>query len=164
MSLGESSSAFQSFAGPEEGESVWLVGDLITVKLPAESTDGVLSVVETKTPPGGGPPPHIHHNEDETFYVLEGTVEMLVGEQTIRADEGSSAHVAKGTLHTYKNIGTSPSKLLAVISPGGLEKFFLEAGDSAANGAAPPEGEPDVGRIVELGQEYGLEFPPPPTQ
>lgn len=98
MSLGESSSAFQSFAGPEEGEAVWLVGDLITVKLPAESTDGVLSVVEKKTPPGG------------------------------------------------------------------LEKFFLEAGDSAANGAAPPEGEPDVGRIVELGQEYGLEFPPPPTQ
>ena len=46
----------------------------------------------------------------------------------------------------------------------GLEKFFLEAGEPATEGSSPPEGEPDVERIVEIGQKYGLAIPPPPGQ
>jgi quercetin dioxygenase-like cupin family protein len=146
------------------GKSVWLVGDLITVKMTSEDTDGAFSMVEETTPPQGGPPPHIHHNEEETLYVLEGEVEALVGEHTIRAGAGSSTYITRGTLHTFKNVGTSPSRILAVISPGGFEKFFLEAGEPLREGASPPEGAPDVGRIVEIGQKYGLEIPPPPGQ
>jgi hypothetical protein len=44
---------------------------------------------------------------------------------------------------------------------GGFDKFFLEAGEPATEGSSPPEGEPDVKRIVEIGQKYGLEIPPP---
>jgi hypothetical protein len=51
---------------------------------------------------------------------------------------------------------------VAVISPGGFEKFFLEAGDPAREGSSPPEGAPDMGNLVEIGQKYGLEIPPPP--
>jgi hypothetical protein len=53
---------------------------------------------------------------------------------------------------------------LGVITPGGFENFFLEAGEPAPKGSAAPEGEPDVGRLVEIGQKYGLEIPPPPGQ
>jgi hypothetical protein len=53
---------------------------------------------------------------------------------------------------------------LAVLTPGGFEKFFLEVGESATEGSFAPEGGPDVGRIVEIGQKYGLEIPPPPGQ
>src|SRR5215213_4812113 len=75
-----------------------------------------------------------------------------------------SAKRCRGTLHTFKNVGTSLSRVLAVISPGGFEKFFLEAGKPATEGSSPPEGEPDVRRIVEIGQKYGMEIPPPPPE
>jgi quercetin dioxygenase-like cupin family protein len=147
---------------PGEGKSVWLVGTLITVKLESEDTGGAYSVVENTSPPESGPPPHIHHNVDETLYVLEGEVEFIAGEQTIPASVGAAVYVPKGTLHTFKNVGTSPSRVLAIISPGGFEKFFLEAGEPVTEGSSAPEGAPDVGRIVEIGQKYGLEIPPPP--
>jgi quercetin dioxygenase-like cupin family protein len=149
---------------PGEGESVWLVGDLIEVKLASEDTGGAYSMVEETSPPQGGPPPHIHHNVDEALYVLEGEVEFMAGEQTIRASAGAAVYNPRGTLHTFRNVGTSPSRILALLSPGGFEKFFLEAGEPAREGSSPPEGEPDIGRIVQIGQKHGLEIPPPPGQ
>jgi mannose-6-phosphate isomerase-like protein (cupin superfamily) len=153
-----------TYVSPGEGESVWLVGDLITVKVASEDTDGAFSIAEETTPPQGGPPPHLHQQEGEVLYVLEGEVEFLVGERTIRAGTGSCAYIPKRTLHTFKNVGTSHSRVLAILTPGGLDKFFLEAGEPAMEGSSAPKGEPDVGRIVEIGQKYGLEIPPPPGQ
>ncbi len=161
MPEGQSST---THTAPGEGESVWLVGDLIEVKLSAQDTGGAYAMIEETTPPGGGPPPHLHANEDEAFCVLEGEVEFLLGEDTIPAGVGTCVHIPKGTLHTFSNVGTSPSRVLAVIPPGGFEGFFLEAGEPATEGSSAPEGEPDVGRIVEIGQKYGLEIPPPPGQ
>ncbi len=160
MSEGQS----RTHTAPGEGASVWLVGDLIEVRLSAEDTGGAYSMIEETTPPGGGPPPHLHRGEDEAFCVLEGEVEFLLGESTIPAGAGTCVHVPRGTLHTFKNVGTSPSRLLGVLTPGGFERFFLEAGEPATEGSSAPEGEPDVGRIVEIGRRYGLEIPPPPGQ
>ena len=126
MSEGQSS---RTHTAPGEGQSVWLVGDLIEVRLSAEDTGGAYSMIEETTPPGGGPPPHLHANEDEAFCVLEGEVEFLLGEGTIPAGVGTCVHAPKGTLHTFRNVGTSPSRVLAVITPGGFERFFLEAGE-----------------------------------
>jgi quercetin dioxygenase-like cupin family protein len=151
-----------AYVPSDGGNSVWLVGDRITVKLTSEDTGGVYSVSEETTPPQGGPPPHTHSQEDEVLYVLEGEVEFLLGEDNITAGAGSCVHVPRGALHTFKNVGTSPSRVLVVFSPGGFEKFFLEAGEPASEGSSPPQGEPDVGRIVEIGQKYGFEIPPPP--
>ena len=160
MSEGQS----RTHTAPGEGESVWVVGDLIEVRLSAEDTGGAYSMIEETSPPGGGPPPHLHRDEDEAFCVLEGEVEFLLGGGTIAAGAGTCVHVPKGTLHTFKNVGTSPSRVLGVLTPGGFEGFFLEAGEPATEGASAPEGEPDVGRIVEIGQKYGLEIPSPPGQ
>ena len=150
---------------PDGGDSVWLVRNRVTVKLTSEDTGSMYSMVEEISPPQGGPPPHTHRDEDEVLYVLEGEVEFLLDEDTIpAAGAGSCVYAPRGTLHTFKNVGTSLSRVLAVISPGGFEKFFLEVGEPATEGSSPPEGEPDVGRIVEIGRKYGLEIPPPPEQ
>ncbi len=52
-------------------------------------------------------------------------------------------------MHTFRNVGTTPSRVLFVFSPGDFERFFLEAGEPARKGFSPPEGEPDVERIVQ---------------
>jgi quercetin dioxygenase-like cupin family protein len=95
------------------------VGDLITVKVSSEETGGAFAVAEERTPPQGGPPPHLHADDDETLYVLEGEVEFLVGGEIVGASAGSSAYVPRGVLHTFKNVGEAPSRVLAVVSPGG---------------------------------------------
>src|SRR5919107_3174178 len=139
-----------AYVPPEGGDSVWLGGDRITVKLTSEDTGGVYSIAEEISPPQGGPPPHTNRGEDVVLYVLEGEVEFVLGEDTIPASADSCVYAPRGTLHTYKNVGTSSSRVLVVFSPGGFEKFFLEAGAAAPEGASPPEGETDVGRIVEI--------------
>ncbi len=77
-----------TYSAPGEGESVWVVGDLITLKLTSEDTGGAFSLFEGAIPPGGGPPPHVQHREDESFYVMEGQFEFLVGEDTIPGGGG----------------------------------------------------------------------------
>ncbi len=122
-----------------------MVGDLIMLKARSADTDGTFALLEERTPPQGGPPPHIHHQEDEALYVPEGGLESLVDERTMRASAGSFFYVPRGTLHTFKNVGMSPtSRVLGVIGPAGLEKFFEEVGEPATKGASAPEGPPDV--------------------
>jgi mannose-6-phosphate isomerase-like protein (cupin superfamily) len=99
-----------------EGRSVWLLGDLYTFKFSEEA----LSVTELTAFPQNGPPPHIHLREDESFWVLDGEFSVLLGERTLTAGPGTFVHVPKGTLHTYQNIGTTPGRMIVLLTPGGL--------------------------------------------
>ena len=81
---------------PGKGKTLWVAGDLVTLKVVDEDTDGVFAFGEDISLPGGGPPPHIHHHEDEIFWLVEGEYEFLVGERTIRASAGSWS-TARGT-------------------------------------------------------------------
>ena len=73
-----------------------------------------------------GPEPHRHSREDEGFYILEGQYEFRVGTQVIKAGPGDFLFAPRNVPHTYKNVGTAPSRHLTIISPGGLESFFAE--------------------------------------
>ena len=66
-------------------------GEQLILLLAGEQTGGTLAMFIDETPPGSGPPLHIHHNEDETCYVLEGEYEILVGDERITVSAGGSA-------------------------------------------------------------------------
>jgi transposase/quercetin dioxygenase-like cupin family protein len=125
--------------------------------------DGSFVLLETVCPPEGGPPPHVHYREDETFYVIEGEMEFLLGDDTVRAVAGSFVHVPKGTMHTFKNVGMTLARFLVTVVPGGFEKFFFEAGERATDKSTPPvpEGPPDVENLVATAAKYNCEIPPP---
>jgi hypothetical protein len=55
---------------PDDGEAVWFLGSLATVKASAETTGGRVAVIEQLAPRGAGSPLHVHHREDEWFYVM----------------------------------------------------------------------------------------------
>ncbi|MEH2418236.1 cupin domain-containing protein [Nostoc sp.] len=67
-----------------------------------------------------GPPPHIHSRKDEAFYIQEGSIEFYLDEQTVVATSGTFLHSPKGQLHSFKNIGSVPAKMLIWATPGGL--------------------------------------------
>ena len=104
---------------PGEGKrSLWVLGELLTYKIPSHKTGGAYSLFEVATHPGAGPPPHIHHREDETFYVLEGDYEFLIEGRTLRAEAGFLLYVPKNILHAHKNVGHGVGRMLVSQAPG----------------------------------------------
>jgi mannose-6-phosphate isomerase-like protein (cupin superfamily) len=60
---------------------------------------------------------HVHLEDDEAWYVLEGTLGFRVGEERVTAAAGSAVVVPKGTPHTYWNEGPGEARYLIVMAP-----------------------------------------------
>jgi mannose-6-phosphate isomerase-like protein (cupin superfamily)/predicted enzyme related to lactoylglutathione lyase len=146
------------------GRSIWLMGMLITFKAVSEETGGEYSLYELTVPPQLGAPPHIHHRETEAYYVLDGEVEFLRGEHTVRARVGEFVFVPRGVVHGFTNVGQEPARFMGIVTPGGLhEKLLSGLGEPAKTGTLPPppEGPPDVERLVQIASKYDTEILPP---
>ena len=91
------------------------------------------------------------------MYVLDGEVDIMVGEETVRATTGSFALVGRGTAHTFWNVGPTPARLLVIVSPPGFERMFDEVvGDGEIEPAT------FVDRVTAVAHKYNLEIVGPP--
>ena len=134
-----------------EGETLWVLGVFVTLKAPSDD----VSIYEGICPPEAGPPPNIHYQQDEAFYVLEGTFSFLGGDETIEAGPGSFVWITRGTVHTFKNIGESTGKILITSTGAGFhERFFRDVGVPVRDMATfePPEGPPDIEKVLRSGE------------
>jgi len=145
--------------GPGEGRIIPGPEGLV-VKATAADTQGTVGVLEATSAPGFGPPRHVHHSCDEVFYVLGGEFEILVGEERVRATEGSFVLVPRGTVHAPKVVGPEPGRVLIVFAPGGAEGAFDELAALAAEVGGPldPADEPLLAIIA----KYDSSFVGPP--
>ena len=144
--------------GPGEGRwARWVPGHQVTCKAQGDETGGVYSLLEVLIT-GEGPPQHIHNAEDEAFYVLEGEVNVLRGEETLHAAAGAFVLIPRGTAHTIWNAGSTPVRTLAIFSPPGMEAYFLDTGKE--------DEEPDPAAYIEkamaVTEKYNLEIVGPP--
>lgn len=69
-----------------------------------------------------GPGAHLHEENDEVFYVLEGTTSFLVGDRWIDADKGTFLRIPANTLHDFKNKTDKKTGALNFFIPGGFER------------------------------------------
>lgn len=106
----------------------WLAYDAGRLRIleSAESTGGRYSVLELHEQPEYKTPPHLHPDMDETFYVLEGTLELRLPGRTHRLPAGSYVHIPRNTPHAQGSADEKPVRLLVTISPGAFERFFLD--------------------------------------
>jgi mannose-6-phosphate isomerase-like protein (cupin superfamily) len=144
------------------GEAVWFTNTLMTIKATAESTDGAYGLIEAVAPAGVGPPLHIHHREDEAFWVLEGRLTARCGEETFTAGPGSFTFLARDVPHAFVVEGDAPARILSMCSPGGLERYFVQAGHPAARPELPPHEPVDVAMLARVGAAFGVEVLGPP--
>ena len=100
----------------------------MTFNMSGEDTGEAYSLTDSMVPHQGGPPPHSHHREDKAIWVLEGELEVSVGENRFKAGAGSFVHFPKGALHSYQDVGTGPTRFLTSMVRAGLERFFEEVG------------------------------------
>lgn len=82
------------------------------------------SVIEEIVPPGVAAPLHRHSREDEVSYVIEGTFRIWRGDEVFDVGPGGIALLPRRQVHSFRNMGTAPGRLLTVILPAGFEHFF----------------------------------------
>jgi mannose-6-phosphate isomerase-like protein (cupin superfamily) len=142
------------------GLTFWGPGDMYRFLVTGEETGGAYFAMEALVPPGGGPPPHIHRNEDETFYVVEGEVDFVLGDDTLTAGVGDFVNVPRGSVHCFHNSGTAPMRMILTFSPAGIEKFFEETLERALDPTQPPPDNVDevAARYAAAAPRYGIEF------
>jgi mannose-6-phosphate isomerase-like protein (cupin superfamily) len=138
---------------PGTGKVLHAFGGAVSVMLAGEQTGGALTVLSGLTPPGGGPPLHRHHNEDEIFLVIEGQMSYFVDGRWTEVGVGGAVYLPKDTAHTFRNVGSSPSRHWIITTPSGFEIFFAHCADEFAK----PSG-PDMNRIVEIHKEHNIEL------
>ncbi|KAB2675594.1 MAG: cupin domain-containing protein [Verrucomicrobia bacterium] len=138
---------------PGTGKVLRAFGDEITVHLGGADTGGEFAMFTDVTPPGGGPPPHYHRNEEEWFLVLEGRVEFFRDGAWGEVPVGTTVFIPRGLVHTFRNCGDTPLKLLIHTKPAGFEVFFGRCADEFAK-----PGPPDMARIVGIAAEHGIHF------
>ena len=148
---------------PGEGEAIWFLGVLATIKSSSASSDGRVAVIEHLAPRGGGSPLHVHRREDEWFYVLEGGLTFWVGGRTIAAPAGSFVYGPRDVPHTF-TVASDHARFQLVAEPAGFEQFMLAFSEPAASLTLPPPaaGPPDLERLTAVAAEYGIEILGPP--
>jgi quercetin dioxygenase-like cupin family protein len=143
-----------------DGLSYWGPGDLYTFLVTGEESGGAYFSMLAVVPPGGGPPPHTHAEEDETFYVLEGTPTFRLGDERILAGPGDFVNVPRGVLHCFRNLSDAPVRMILTFTPSGIERFFQETLERAHDITADcPDNVAEVSaRYAEAAARYGMEF------
>lgn len=136
-----------------EGKTVDLGTIRMVFKAVAEDTGGAYTLAEYTGAPSSGSQLHTHHNEDESFYILEGAMTFQLGERVFEAGRGAYVTIPRGLPHAFVNQGAEPVRAIMLFSPAGLERFFEELVELSSQ---PEEASPDA--IDELARRYGLDF------
>ena len=135
------------------GPTFTMLGTTMRLLATAVETGGRYTVIEQVTPPGWGPPRHIHSREDEIFHILDGSYELHVGDERRTVTAGASAILPRNIPHGFRNVASTPSRFVFVITPGGLEEYFLAVA-KCSPAPSPPQ-------LVELARPFGLTLLPP---
>ena len=146
---------------PGEGQSIWQLGNVFTVKAAGDQTQGRFALLE-QVAAGAPPPMHIHDADDEAFYVLQGSVDLYVGDDVLRAEAGAFCLIPAGIQHSFISTSAEPARLLLVVSPAGFEQFFAEVEQRFPEAGGMPALEVAGPVLTELAAHYGLQIVGPP--
>jgi quercetin dioxygenase-like cupin family protein len=127
----------------------------VVFKIDGEDTGGGVSIVEHPFDVGALVPPHVHTLEDEISVVLEGEIGFRSGDQEVVLGPGGYIVKPRGEVHAMWNAGSTPARMIEVISPAGFEGFFRELAGLTASGSV------ELPAIAKLAESYQLPFAEP---
>ncbi len=122
-------------SGPGAGRTVtYGNGSSAELKLAGEQSGGDWAAIEWRVRAGDEPPMHTHTREDETLYVIEGTITAHLGGENIDVNAGSYAALPKNVPHGF-TVRSEHVRLLVTVEPAGAEHFFVPRDESDADPA-----------------------------
>ncbi len=141
--------------GPGEGGRHFRArGSEMWFKAIGETTGGDLSCMERTLPPGGRQPPaHRHTNCSEAYFVLEGTVSVLLEGEELSLEPEQFLLVRRGRSHTFGSGSPEPARLLVIHAPA-MDGYFA-ALHELWHQERPPSPEDERALMARFGMEPG---------
>jgi DNA-binding transcriptional MerR regulator len=141
-----------------------LGGQPIDCKVSAKDTGGAMCIFEFTT----GWPCHLHHEQDEWVYVVDGDLDLVVGDKRLRACAGESVFIPRKVAHVWAPVDDQRCRIVNVYQPAGkIEEFLNEVGkikdlptrDEVINRTYTDE---QISTLHRLFDAYGMELLAPP--
>jgi mannose-6-phosphate isomerase-like protein (cupin superfamily) len=146
-----------------EGEALWFLDSLVTIKLDGSATGGRHMLIEQLAPRGSGSPLHLHQREDEWFYVLEGEIAFWIDGRRINAPAGAFVFGPRGVPHTFLVTSTT-ARFLVGAEPAGFDDFVRELARPAKSRTLPPAdlAKPSPEALQAAAARHGISILGPP--
>lgn len=134
--------------GPDTGEVINVLGATMTVKL--DGSTG-LYIARHTAPPGYAVPLHVHDEDDEVFFLLDGTLAMQSADGELHAGPGSCVHLPHGVPHGFRNETAATADVLLIVTPGRRIAAMFRALDHLTAAGTPTPN--SIGAVC---REYGV--------
>ena len=143
----------------DSAPAYWMQDILWIILADAQQTGGRWSLMEQLMPKDAGPPPHKHLWSDETFYILDGTMTFLIGDEIKTASKGAFINVPRATRHGFR-VDSDTARILNGYTPASWEALIIEQATPAPARVLPPKGPPPPSGPRTPGEftRYGLEW------
>lgn len=151
--------------GDIDPERIWWFFDTLSVfRSFYKETGGSLTFVESIDSPGSMPPLHVHPDQDEAFYMIEGSMRLYVGRDVIDIGPGEFAMAPRKIPHTFKITSETTAHILGWVT-GPFDEFVQQVGKPAPELRLPEEHEvriPDPEFTAKEAAERGIIILGPP--
>ena len=125
---------------PGEGERLWFLGTLATIRVAGGAVDGRFALIEFLFPRHASPPRHTHP-QDESYVVLEGRLTIEAGEERFVLEDGGVGVVPIGVPHTFR-VDSDGARVLVLSTPAGIEEMVRDGSVPASAPTLPPADTP----------------------
>jgi quercetin dioxygenase-like cupin family protein len=102
---------------PGEGHRVGNVEFLARTADTPRFTFGIIDFA-----PGRELEAHAHDGEDDAFYILEGELTFVLGDEEVTAPQGTFVLVPPGVEHGFRNDTETPIRILNIHAPAGFDR------------------------------------------
>ena len=153
-----------NLSAPPDGsrEQFALAGSLFTFLETGEETNDQYALFDVVVPPGVGPKAHYHENQFDMVKVLEGELTFQEGTQTKVLGPGETMVFTKQHLHTFRNNGKEPARMMMLMPPAGFEDIIRESSEPVTDPSLPLP-EPNFDEIAAVDARHGISFYPEAT-
>ena len=138
---------------PEQGRSVTAGQAVYTFKVTGENSYGKFGLFEIRMNSGYGIKPHSHKELLEIFFVVEGKVTFLMGNEQVCLERGSIATIPKKNKHAFANPSGSQAIMHLMFCPAAKREHYFEGLAEMAKQASTPDPE-TLRRYWEANDQY----------
>jgi len=153
----------------QQGRALWHFGALLNFKALGAETGGQYWALDGLADKHMAVPLHAHTREDEIWFVLEGEIAFILGEETKVGGPGTFVHIPRNTPHTFQ-VRSETARWFGFGLSGNLDEWFFETGEPAKSLTIPPHPselptEAAINAITASLKAYGTDTlgPPPGT-
>ncbi len=144
-------------SNPSAARAFWFLGALALIRLSGPDTGNALSIAETTSRAGHGSPLHVHERDDEIFHVLEGRLQITLGDDLFVAGPRAVAVLPRRIRHAYV-VASPTARFITIHRPAGFEGFVEAVGEPAPRLDLPPDEQanPELDVLARTAARFGI--------